>query len=438
MFTFELADDSRTAGRLAGIAPQVGLPHPGFTLKPSVPMSMIGMWGTSDTTVPPLSNTDDPDMSLSSASGGGTAWYYTTARNVSDAWGEKNGCSVDRVTATEWNDYDSKLDCTTFESCDDGIDVVECIFDGGHVCTRSYQTGPMLAFMLTHPRVSNTTITDDATDAPSSTPAPSNAPTTECISTDCRGKTCDEWVKSEGSGGGNYDYGYNYGYNYDYGYGYDYGYDYGDSGDLDGHSSLCVDLEAEWGCDCTGCVCAGDTSAPTPVAELPTSTPTSKPTPTPTDEPTTTACSDDSTWFYKGKSSRGCEWVGKKPHKYCGKKDSNDWLALDACQESCGTCDCKDSDTWRYKGKSSKGCDYVAKKPSKYCDSEDDDGTTAAEGCSLTCGNCGCQDSLTWRYKGKSSKDCDWVSKKPGKYCSKKSEGGAKAREACRVSCEAC
>ena len=59
-----------------------------------------------------------------------------------------------------------------------------------------------------------------------------------------------------------------------------------------------------------------------------------------------------------------------------------------------------------YKGKSGKSCDYVAKKPSKYCDSEDDDGTTAGEACPMTCGNCGCQDSLTWLYKGKSGKDC--------------------------------
>ena len=59
-----------------------------------------------------------------------------------------------------------------------------------------------------------------------------------------------------------------------------------------------------------------------------------------------------------------------------------------------------------YKGKSGKSCDYVAKKPSKYCDSEDDDGTTAGEACPMTCGNCGRQDSLTWLYKGKSGKDC--------------------------------
>ena len=54
---------------------------------------------------------------------------------------------------------------------------------------------------------------------------------------------------------------------------------------------------------------------------------------------------------------------------------------LEACPTACDTCGCSDatSDTWLYKGKSGKSCDYVAKKPSKYCDSEDDDGTTAAE-----------------------------------------------------------
>ena len=157
------------------------------------------------------------------------------------------------------------------------------------------------------------------------------------------------------------------------------------------------------------------------------------PTPAPT-----TSCADATDWGYKGKSSKGCDFVAKKPHKYCSKDDGDDWLALNACPVTCGTCECEDSDTWRYKGKSSKGCDYVAKKPSKYCDSEDDDGTTAAEGCPMTCGNCGCQDSVTWTYNGKSSKDCDWVSKKPDKYCSKKSEEGVKAKNACRVACETC
>ena len=73
--------------------------------------------------------------------------------------------------------------------------------------------------------------------------------------------------------------------------------------------------------------------------------------------------------------------MAKKPHKYCKKDDGDNWLALDACQETCGTCGCEDAgeDKWLYKGRSGRGCDYVSKKPSKYCDYEDNDGTTAAE-----------------------------------------------------------
>ena len=117
-----------------------------------------------------------------------------------------------------------------------------------------------------------------------------------------------------------------------------------------------------------------------------------------------------------------------------------------------------------YKGKSGKSCDYVAKKPSKYCDSEDDDGTTAGEACPMTCGNCGCQDSLTWLYKGKSGKDCgrswriqhtppitrsstltipsiahqDYMKKKTIKCSKYKDKDGTKAKEACRSTCKTC
>ena len=131
---------------------------------------------------------------------------------------------------------------------------------------------------------------------------------------------------------------------------------------------------------------------------------------------------------------------------------------------TCGTCGCSDSTTWLYKGKNGKSCDYVAKKPSKYCDSEDDDGTTAAEACPLTCGNCGCQDSLTWLYKGKSGKDCgrpwriqhtppitrsptltippiahqDYMKKKTSKCSKYKDKDGTKAKEACPIACGEC
>ena len=46
---------------------------------------------------------------------------------------------------------------------------------------------------------------------------------------------------------------------------------------------------------------------------------------------------------------------------------------------TCGNCGCQDSLTWRMKGKSSKDCDWVAKKPDKYCKKKDEDGTKAKD-----------------------------------------------------------
>ena len=81
IFTFELARDARSAPRLAGIAPQVGLPHNGFNFAPAAPMHLFGMWGLHDTTIPPLSNTADPTKSFDTEYSG---WFYSTARNTTE------------------------------------------------------------------------------------------------------------------------------------------------------------------------------------------------------------------------------------------------------------------------------------------------------------------------------------------------------------------
>ena len=63
--------------------------------------------------------------------------------------------------------------------------------------------------------------------------------------------------------------------------------------------------------------------------------------------------------------------MAKKPDKYCGKDnyaDDDGWTAYAACSATCETCGCEDSTTWLYKGKSGKDCEWVAKKPDKYCD----------------------------------------------------------------------
>ena len=109
--------------------------------------------GRNDATVPPFSDTEDETMSESN-----DGWYYNTARNVTDRWGFTNGCDAgDYSTAEGWG-IDGfadagKLECVQLSNCDGGADVVECIFDSGHVCNKPYIRDPMIAFMLSHQRL---------------------------------------------------------------------------------------------------------------------------------------------------------------------------------------------------------------------------------------------------------------------------------------------
>mmetsp|Transcript_24876 Transcript_24876/g.43497 ORF Transcript_24876/g.43497 Transcript_24876/m.43497 type:complete len:429 (+) Transcript_24876:171-1457(+) len=152
MFTFELAADPRAAGRLAGTAPLVGLPHPGLWGGPAAALHLAGFWGARDRTVPPLGNTGDPGVSVSSGGGGG--WFYATARAATDAWGRVLGCDpAGRAPTADWGmgDYQRLANCTALPGC--GVSVVECIFDGGHWCNALYQRAPLISFMKAHSRV---------------------------------------------------------------------------------------------------------------------------------------------------------------------------------------------------------------------------------------------------------------------------------------------
>jgi len=152
MFTFELAADNRSASRLTGIIPIVGLPHYGFSRGPMVEgIRLMGMWGDADTTVPPISNTDNPDKTLDTDDSG---WYYTSANKVMSDWTSGNGCDgigQDALGDTNWGigSNGNSFSCTT--GCNDqvnGVRVVGCIFEGGHVCNKDYIWDPILNFML--------------------------------------------------------------------------------------------------------------------------------------------------------------------------------------------------------------------------------------------------------------------------------------------------
>ena len=63
------------------------------------------MWGRGDSVVPPLSNTEDPTKSRQTNEEfdddtyeGIEENFYNTARNVTDKWGQTNGCDGQRIT----------------------------------------------------------------------------------------------------------------------------------------------------------------------------------------------------------------------------------------------------------------------------------------------------------------------------------------------------
>jgi len=129
-FLFELGTDPRSAARISAIAPIHGLPHRGFLRHAPAGASprLLGIWGGvdssfQDTAVPPFSMHGlDSDTSLDSKYGqdGGFGWYYSTARNTSEFWGQHGDCANGKQGAAMLH---MSLSCKTF--C--GGRVVECL-----------------------------------------------------------------------------------------------------------------------------------------------------------------------------------------------------------------------------------------------------------------------------------------------------------------------
>jgi len=156
IFLHELARDPRIAPQLAGIAPIVGLPHRGFNFQPLFNMSYIGMFGNDDTVVPPLSNTEDSDVSVSTSALVLSGWFYQTSTSVRNNWGEALKCNTAAPFLTdEWSigDQSDGLACTTFQCPNQSIDIVECRANVGHTCSRESQWVPIFEFMLAHPKL---------------------------------------------------------------------------------------------------------------------------------------------------------------------------------------------------------------------------------------------------------------------------------------------
>ena len=71
--------------------------------------------------------------------------YYSTARNTTSLWAARNGCrEVD--TPTHSLSLAKEVTCLEYSGCDKAV--VECVFEGGHICNRRWQFEPIIDFML--------------------------------------------------------------------------------------------------------------------------------------------------------------------------------------------------------------------------------------------------------------------------------------------------
>jgi len=121
MQTYQLGVD--LASRLAAIVPQFGSFHRGFAMAPAVPVPVLDLHGSKDTTVP-------ANVSLSA-----DGYYYTTTAEIfggspySDGWKSANGCYPSPSQYVTKLDGQQGLYCQS--ECADGT-VVRCMWNGGH------------------------------------------------------------------------------------------------------------------------------------------------------------------------------------------------------------------------------------------------------------------------------------------------------------------
>mmetsp|Transcript_27958 Transcript_27958/g.83784 ORF Transcript_27958/g.83784 Transcript_27958/m.83784 type:complete len:891 (+) Transcript_27958:289-2961(+) len=189
------------------------------------------------------------------------------------------------------------------------------------------------------------------------------------------------------------------------------------------------------------------------------------------------ACADSTSWFYKGKTKNGCDWIADSPGSRCKDKyqDKDGESSIEACAGTCSddcaptaapttnrptvTFSCEDSTSWWYR-KSKYDCSYVAANPESRCNSKnvDNSGVDVTLGCPMTCNErCEptphptysqvptaaptvgptCFDDENWYYK-KKKYDCEYVAKKTTRCDDDNSYNGVSAWEACKETCGRC
>jgi poly(3-hydroxybutyrate) depolymerase len=131
MMVYEALADARTAGVFAGGVSIVGAPHPGFLRMPSAPAHLLGIWGLDDAMIPYAANTNRSGVAFAPGGDAG-GWYYTAARNITQAWSAHHGGPLEPVPS---DDGSGDVSCQTFVGA--SVETVECVVPDGHVCGRA-------------------------------------------------------------------------------------------------------------------------------------------------------------------------------------------------------------------------------------------------------------------------------------------------------------
>jgi polyhydroxybutyrate depolymerase len=150
MFTWELAQDPRSAPLFRAIAPLIGLPHKGYLEPPGKPgeMPALLITGTFDTTVPP-GEWEDPSHTITS--NGSDRFFYSGATAITRSWASAHGCNVG-ADARPLDLGGQSADCRSY--CQGGAGtlppVVDCRIAMGHVYRLSTSWPLMLRFFEAH------------------------------------------------------------------------------------------------------------------------------------------------------------------------------------------------------------------------------------------------------------------------------------------------
>ncbi len=130
MFTWELAQNPRSASSFRAIAPNIGVPHRDYLDPPpeGAVMPALLTTGTEDSTVPP-GEWEDTGFTTTSD---GDHFYYASATSIMRVWASAHGCSIEQP-AIPIDTGLADIDCRSYCSDDPGLTrVLDCRAAMGH------------------------------------------------------------------------------------------------------------------------------------------------------------------------------------------------------------------------------------------------------------------------------------------------------------------